>query len=354
MSDGKLPTIRDVAARAGVSVMTVSRVINHKSWVRPETRARVEKAVAELNYAPSAIARALAGSDDRRVALLYRNTTTSAYLGELLLGGLDEASNHHLHVLVEQCPVEASAQDIVARISRARVSGAILPPPLCDNVELIAALALNNIPAVAIAPDNADPALTAVAIDNRLAAHEMTRHLIDLGHRRIAFIKGHVQHKASARRLEGYRQAMTEHDLPADGAWVVEGDFTYRSGLEATERLLTLPSRPTAIFACNDDMAAAAITIAHQHQINVPAELTVCGFDDTPLASTIWPALTTIRQPIRDMGREAMALLALEIRRNKGATGHAAQKQAKMHYTLIRRQSDAVPQLHHRKGWEQA
>ncbi|PJG45963.1 LacI family transcriptional regulator [Sphingobium sp. LB126] len=342
MNDRKPPTIRDVAARAGVSVMTVSRVVNKQSWVSPQTRAKVEKAIEDLHYAPNATARALAGGDDRRVALLYRNTTTSAYLGELLLGGLDEAARHHLHLVVEQCDAASSAEDIIAQILQARVAGVIVPPPLCDWDELTDALARHGILRVAIAPDQGQEGAMVVAIDDRQAASEMTRHLIGLGHRRIAFIQGNAQHRASARRLEGFRQAMADHGLTVEDEWVVEGDFSYRSGLEATERLLALPSPPSAIFACNDDMAAAAITIAHQRQISVPADLTVCGFDDTPLAAAIWPTLTTIRQPIRDMSRAAMTLLAHALR-NGEATN--AQKLAQLNYSLVRRQSDAVPRL---------
>jgi len=238
MSNQKLPTIRDVAARAGVSVMTVSRVVNKQSWVSPATRAKVERAIEELNYAPNATARALAGGDDRRVALLYRSSTTSAYLGELLLGGLDEAARHHLHLVVEQCEMGASVEEVMAQIAQARVSGVIMPPPLCDWDELTEALTRQGIPAVAIAPDQGRAGLLVVAIDDRQAASDMTGHLIELGHRRIGFIQGNPQHRSSARRLEGYRQAMAAHGLPVDDDHIVEGDFSYRSGLEAAEQLL--------------------------------------------------------------------------------------------------------------------
>jgi len=346
MNERKPPTIREVAARAGVSVMTVSRVANKQSWVSPQTRARVEKAIADLNYAPNASARALAGGEDRRVALLYRNTTTSAYLGELLLGGLDEAAKHHLHLVVELCETDAAVEDIIAQILQARVSGVIVPPPLCDWDELAQALSRHGIPWVAIAPDESR-GMMVVAIDDRQAAGEMTRHLIDLGHRRIAFIQGNPQHRSSARRLEGFRAAMTAQGLPVEEDYIVEGDFSYRSGLEAAAHLLSLETPPTAIFACNDDMAAATITIAHQRQINVPADLTVCGFDDTPLAAAIWPTLTTIRQPIRDMSRAAMTLLAEAM---KGGDELDVKGLAQLNCSLIRRQSDAVPRLHHRRG----
>ncbi|NYI23521.1 LacI family DNA-binding transcriptional regulator [Sphingobium indicum] len=346
MNERKPPTIREVAARAGVSVMTVSRVANKQSWVSPQTRARVEQAIAELNYAPNVSARALAGGDDRRVALLYRNTTTSAYLGELLLGGLDEAAKHHLHLVVEQCETGATADDIIAQILQARVSGVIVPPPLCDWDELAQALTRQDIPWVAIAPDE-NLGMMVVVIDDRQAASEMTRHLIDLGHRRIAFIQGNPQHRSSARRLEGFRAAMTAQGLAVEEDYIVEGDFSYRSGLEAASHLLSLETPPTAIFACNDDMAAATITIAHQRQISVPADLTVCGFDDTPLAAAIWPTLTTIRQPIRDMSRAAMTLLAEAMKRGDEMNGRGL---ARLDYSLVRRQSDAVPRLNHRRA----
>ncbi len=347
MSQKKPPTIRDVAAKAGVSVMTVSRVVNKQSWVSPQTRAKVEAAVSALNYAPSAVARALAGGEDRRFALLHRHSITSAYLGELLLGALEEAAQHHFHLLVENCAPDASAQAFADQVAQARVAGVVVPPPLCDWDALMDALAERGIPAVAIAPDDRRDDLTSVGIDDRHAAREMTRHLIDLGHRRIAFIQGNAQHRASARRFEGYRQAMQDHGLPVGDDWVVEGDFSYRSGLDAAERLLALDDRPTAIFACNDDMAAAAITIAHQRQINVPADLTVCGFDDTPLASAIWPTLTTIRQPIRDLSREALSLLSQKLR---GGDRAADATHVKLDYQLLRRQSDAVPPLHQRRS----
>ncbi|WP_242123762.1 LacI family DNA-binding transcriptional regulator [Sphingobium sp. Sx8-8] len=347
MNGGKLPTIRDVAARAGVSVMTVSRVANKQSWVSPATRAKVEKAIAELNYAPNATARALAGGD-RRVALLYRSSTTSAYLGELLLGGMDEAARRHFHLVVEQCESGVPVEEVMARIVQARLSGVVMPPPLCDWDELIEALARQGVPAVMMAPDRVHTGLPVVAIDDGQAASDMTRHLIELGHRRIAFIRGNPRHRSSDRRLEGYRRTMAAQGLEVSEDYIVEGDFSYRSGLEAAERLLDLAVLPTAIFACNDDMAAAAITIAHQRQISVPAELSVCGFDDTPLAGAIWPALTTVRQPIRDMSRAAMTLLAGAIRGPGGES--EGQALARLDYQIIRRQSDAVPPLHQERG----
>ncbi|PDH69005.1 MAG: LacI family transcriptional regulator [Sphingomonadaceae bacterium MED-G03] len=343
--DRKPPTIKDVAAHAGVSVMTASRAINGKALVSAGAREAVAQAVKALGYVPNASARALAGSADRRVALLHSNSTTSAYLGELLLGALAEAPQRHLHLVVEQCAPGAFAQEIVDQVAQAHVAGVILPPPLCDWSELVEQLAQRDILVVAIAPDRDGPDMLSVGTDDRHAAYDLTRHLVDLGHRRIGFIEGNPRHRASARRLQGFRDCLADHGIAADSALVAPGDFSFRSGLDAAEQLLGLDTPPTAIFACNDDMAAAAITVAHQRKLNVPGDISICGFDDTPLASAIWPALTTIRQPIRDMSREAIGLLGMRLRSpDDGA--HGVIGKVKLDYQLIRRQSDAVPARH--------
>jgi LacI family transcriptional regulator len=294
---------------------------------------------------PNASARALAGSADRRVALLHSHSTTSAYLGELLLGALGEAPQRHLHLVVEQCAPGAFAQEIVDQVAQAHVAGVILPPPLCDWGELVDMLRVRDIAVVAVAPDRDSAEMLSVGTDDRHAAYDLTRHLIELGHRRIGFIEGNPRHRSSARRLQGFREALANAGIAVDETLIVPGDFSYRSGLDAAERLMALEPRPTAIFACNDDMAAAAITVAHQRRINVPADISICGFDDTPLASAIWPALTTIRQPIRDMSREAIGLLAMRFRSQDDGAGDIIGK-VKLDYQLIRRQSDAVPARH--------
>lgn len=342
----KPPTIREVAARAGVSVMTASRAVNGKGPVSAKAKQAVDQAVAALGYIPNASARALAGNADRRVALLHSNSTTSAYLGELLLGAMGEAPQRHLHLVVEQCAPGAFAQEIADQVAHAHVAGVIMPPPLCDWTELVDLLRARDIEVVRLAPDQDMPGTLAVGIDDRHAAHDLTRHLIDLGHRRIGFIQGNPRHRASARRLQGFRDCLADHGIAVDESWIAPGDFTYRSGMDAAERLMSMADRPTAIFACNDDMAAAAIAVAHQRSINVPAQITICGFDDTPLASAIWPALTTIRQPIRDMSREAIGLLAMRFRNQDEGADAAALGRVKLDYQLIRRQSDAVPARH--------
>lgn len=335
-----MPTINDVAKRAGVSPMTVSRVINREQVVRPETREKVEAAIAALDYAPSAAARSLAGGDELRIGLLYSNPSSS-YLSEFLVGSLDQASRSSVHLVVEKWDEDISVKAVVDLLKRGRIDGVILPPPLCDMDKLATALAAANIPAVRVAT-GAPGDLPAVSIDDRQAAYEMTRHLIALGHHRIGFIKGNPNQSASERRFEGYVAAMEEAGLAIEDQLIAQGYFTYRSGLDAAEKILALPNPPSAIFASNDDMAAATVAIAHRGGLDVPGDLTVCGFDDTSLATTIWPELTTIRQPISAMSRAAVEVLVRLLKARRGTTSNGPEHLL-LDHELIRRQSDAAP-----------
>jgi LacI family transcriptional regulator len=334
------PTITDVAEAAGVSPMTVSRVVNGEANVREATREAVNAAIARLGYAPNRAARSLAGAEEQRIALLYSNPS-AAYLSEFLMGGLDGVGRGHAQLVVEQCETGEQAERAIDHLILTGIDGVVLPPPLCDSDAVIDALHAAGIPLVVVASGRPRTDVPAVSIDDARAAHDMTHHLIELGHRRIGFIAGNPNQSASERRLEGYRAALAQAGLPSDPALITTGLFTYRSGLDAAEQLLALDDRPTAIFASNDDMAAAAVAIAHRHGLDVPGDVTVCGFDDTPLATTIWPALTTIRQPIRDMSRAAVQLLMADARARSGPVAPPAH--LLLDYTLVRRQSDAAP-----------
>ena len=341
----EVPTISDVAEHAGVSPMTVSRVINNRAAVRPSTREKVEQSIEALNYSPSAAARTLAGGEEMRIGLLYSNPSSS-YLSEFMVGGLDQASRNNVHLVVEQFEEGWPVDQLIRHLQRGRLNGIILPPPLCDAPQMLEALQIAGIPAVSVATGYAPNGTAVVSIDDFHAACEMTRHLIALGHTRIGFIKGNPNQRASERRYEGYVAALEEAGLTLEPSLVVQGFFTYRSGLDAAEQILDLAEPPTAIFASNDDMAAAAVAVAHRRSLDVPGDLTVCGFDDTLLATTIWPELTTIRQPISDMSRAAVDLIVEQLRR-ASRNGSEAETEDAPHvlldYTLIRRQSDAAP-----------
>lgn len=338
---GAGPTIADVARLAGVAPMTVSRVINNERSVRDATRATVLEAIKALNYAPNQAAKSLAGATQMRIGLIYSNPS-AAYLNEFLMGGLDYSTRGNVQLVIEKCEAGDDDAEVARHLLASGIDGLILPPPLCDSPAVIAVVEESGIPAVAVATARPTEHISTVSIDDFDAAYTMTRHIASLGHRRIGFIIGNGNLSASARRLEGYRAAIRDAGLAADPDLEVPGLFTYRSGAEAAERLLDLASRPTAIFASNDDMAAATVAAAHRRGLDVPRDLTVCGFDDTALATTIWPELTTIRQPIRDMVRTAIDCLIEELRARR-AFRVPEPISARLDFTLVRRQSDAAP-----------
>ncbi len=335
------PTINDVAVRAGVSLMTVSRVVNGESNVRPRTRELVNEAIAELRYSPNPAARSLAGAGQCRIGVLYSNPSAS-FLSEFLVGSLDQASRTGAQLVLEKCEIGEQEVEIARHLVNSGIDGAILPPPMCERADVLAVLADAGVPTVALASGARSAECMSVSIDDRRAAHDMTAHLVALGHRRIGFVTGDLNISASMQRLEGYRAALDAAGIAFDDAIVAAGEFSYRSGLDAAERLLASPDRPTAIFASNDDMAAAALAVAHRHGIDIPRELTVCGFDDTALSTAIWPELTTIRQPIADMSRAAVEMLVATIRRTAAAPDGDGLHRV-MDFTLIRRDSDAPP-----------
>nr|WP_315393023.1 LacI family DNA-binding transcriptional regulator [uncultured Duganella sp.] len=335
------PTMTDVARAAGVSPMTVSRVMNGDAKVSLKTRTRVADAVAALNYVPNQAARRLAGSRSIRIGFLYSNPS-AGYLSEFLVGLLNQAGPNNVQLVVEKCETGQHGLEQARRLIANGVDGIILPPPLCDATDLIDLINAAGTPAVTVACGQPDPRVGGVSIDDYAAAHAMACHLIALGHQRIGFVAGHPNQSASARRLAGFKAAIAEHHAHESPALIAPGLFTYRSGLDAAEILLTQEPRPTAVFASNDDMAAAVVAIAHRLGLDVPGDLTVAGFDDTALATTIWPELTTVRQPIVGMAEEALRMLVQHIRaRHNGAP--LAPEHTLMDYTLVRRQSDAAP-----------
>ncbi len=299
-------TITDVARRAGVSMKTVSRVMNNEASVAEATRKKVKSAARELNYTPNLAARGLAGSKSYLIAMLY-DIPSPGYAINIQKGATDACREHSYHLVVE--PLETAddnfVDDVESLLGHLRVDGVVLAPPLCDNGEVIRILAKRNIPYIPIAPSAMHGETPIVKMDDVRAAKEMTQHLIELGHKNIGFIKGHPRHSASALRFEGFRDAMRRADLRIDPELIAQGQFTYKSGVEAAEALLSGKSTPTAIFAANDDMAAGVIACAGRKGLTVPDDLSVAGFDDTPIADNVWPRLTTIRQPVREMGYNA-------------------------------------------------
>jgi LacI family transcriptional regulator len=303
-------TIQDVAREAGVSAMTVSRVVNGGSQVRSATRDAVMEAIEKLSYQPNSAARTLAAGRAAQIGLLYSNPSAS-YLSQFLIGTLEGARAVGSHLLLQPCDDSrpAAQAEAARQFLGPDIQGVILPPPLSESLAVQKELNSAAMPWVAIAMGGLEPGTMNVRIDDHAAAASMTRHLLGLGHRNIGFIKGHPNHIASLDRFRGFQDALREAGIDPDQMPVEQGYFTYHSGLEAARKLLARDVRPTAIFASNDDMAAAAMGVAHRNGLHIPADLSIVGFDDTELATSIWPELTTIRQPIAQMARTAVELL---------------------------------------------
>ena len=336
-------TIEDVARAAGVSAMTVSRVINQGRNVRESTRAAVREAIERLNYTPNTAARSLAAGHATHIGLLYANPS-AAYLAQFLIGALHAARSAGVHLVIESCESEDVDEqaEVIRRFATSEVEGVILPPPLSESAPILVELEGLRIPVVTVAMGTPREEGLNVRIDDHAAAMEMTRYLIELGHRNIGFIKGHPSIIASHDRYKGFCDALSEAGLDASKAPVEQGYFTYRSGLTAGERLLLRTSPPTAIFASNDDMAAATVSVAHRRGFDVPRDLSITGFDDTALATSVWPELTTVKQPIAAMAEAAVELLIADLRR-RGSGGHKFTERVLSHAMIIRESSGPPP-----------
>ncbi len=302
-------TITDVARRAGVSMKTVSRVLNAEPHVRQEVREKVLRIARELRYRPKVSARSLAGARSYQVGFVL--SYVSPYVLHAQLGALRACREHGFHLVVEQ--IESASPDLASEMEALAnglaVDGIILLPTVCDNYVVLDALDDAGIPYVRVAPATARERSASIEVDDEGAARIITDHLLDLGHRRIALIQGPPGHIASVRRLEGFRKALAARGLEPDPALLQEGAFFYRSGLEAADRLLALPEPPTAIFATNDEMALGVLAKAQSKGLSIPRDISIAGFDDITSASMVWPGLTTMRQPMADMAAAAAEII---------------------------------------------
>lgn len=312
-------TIRHVAAEAGVAVKTVSRVVNGEPNVTHELRERVSRAVERLGYVPSMAARRMGGSRSYLlVALNDRNNTINNWssgrgndwIDQMLRGAMLTCEAHGYRMLFEL--VDGTLDDldrkVVGILSALQPDGLILTPPHSQNEALVQMLLRRKVPVVRLGV-RAEGLGLGVYMDERAAGAAATRHLTSLGHVHIGFIAGSARFAASESRRLGYLDAMAEAGIPADPALQAPGDFTYEGGFEATERLLSLHSRPTALIASNDEMALAALHCAGRTGLSVPADLSIVSFDDTPGVRLSVPALTSIQQPISEMAARAAELL---------------------------------------------
>ncbi len=330
---GKRATIHDVARLAGVSIKTVSRVFNDAPNVREEIREKVRQAGTALRYRPNAAARNLVERRSHLIGLFFENPSSS-YVTELQMGALERLRGTRYRLLI--FPVENRADIRGALIETAHVSGLdgiIVTPPMSDDPEILQELTASVMPFARVAGDvNVHPT-DSVTIDDEAATMELMDYLVRLGHRRIAIIVGDPTHCSAQLRLSGYRRALERAGIARRADYEAQGGFSFASGLAAGRTLLALEDRPTAIFASNDDMAAAVIQLAHERAIAVPDDLTVVGFDDSAIASMVSPQITTVRQPIFEMTRAAADMLLNQI--ETGGTSPSRR----IAYRLVIRQS---------------
>lgn len=308
-------TIDDVAKAAGVARVTVSRVLNNGANVRPETRERVRRAVEELGFSVNPQARALASGMARQIMLIHAHSPdlepNSYYNAGLELGALRGCSSVGFDLVTRA--VDPHDKDRFRMLSsileRERPTGIILSPPLSDDLEFIWTAERAGVRVVAVsAGEEARSAVSSVGIDERAGGCAIGSHLTSLGHRRLGFLKGPVEHRAASLRYEGFLAALREAGITEE-PWTAVGDFTFKSGVEAAEDLIRGGVAATAIACANDDMAAGALLALHRARLEIPGTISVTGFDDTPMSEVVWPPLTTIRQPIKDFTERAVHLL---------------------------------------------
>lgn len=331
-------TIVDVARLAGVSKKTVSRVINQAPYVNARTRARIEAVIAEQGYEPDPQARGLAFRRSFLVGMIHDNPN-SQYVVSLQLGILDALLGRGYELVVRPCDRRSPTflQDMRAFVERLRLFGVVLTPPVSEDEALARLLEGAGCPYVRITCAPLDkPARLVLTHDARGAAAGAHR-LAELGHRRIAYLSGPPLFRSSHERQAGFTAGLAEYGLELAPDLTVSGAYTYESGLARARELLSRPDRPTAIFAGNDEMASGVYSAAHELKIRIPDELSVIGFDDAPIASRIWPGLTSVRLPVREMGRTAAEKLFAKPK--DGAKAAAAE----ITPTLIERQSTAPP-----------
>ncbi|NND35734.1 MAG: LacI family DNA-binding transcriptional regulator [Gammaproteobacteria bacterium] len=296
-----VPTINDVAAQAGVSKRTVSRVINNSDKVNEQTRLKVQAVIDELNYSPSSQARGLAAKRSFLLGLIYDVPTL--FVNDVQKGLLSVCHDVGYDIVVHPCEIGSGRliDDVRRFVNRSKVDGVIMLPPVSEIPELGEALDAIGVPNVRFSSEMSAEPWRLVVTNYVPAVTDMTNHLVKLGHRDIGFISGPRDHVSSQMRQQAFVHALARHGLELKDEFVAEGAFTYESGVEAARQLFAKDSRPTAIFAANDEMAFGVMNVADSMGISIPHDLSLVGFDGTKFATFVIPSLSTIRRPTTEM-----------------------------------------------------
>ncbi len=311
-------TINDVARLAGVSMKTVSRVMNNEPSVRKKTSDKVMAAVKELNYQPNLAARSLAGTKSFAVGLVYDNPN-AYYVIDMQNGILSRCKDEGYELLIHPCSDSEKnmLDELKTMISRSRVAGLILTPPLSERTHVIEMLEDLNINYVRILSgeqptqneDELTQKHTSIYVNDRDASYTITTHLIEHGHKHIAFIAGDKEHKSTLERLAGYKDALRDYEIEIDDQLIIDGTYSFESGVEGAKSVLAATNKPTAIFACNDEIAAGALFASRLMDIKIPEQLSIAGFEDSPFSRQTWPKLTTAHQSNSHIAKLAAKLL---------------------------------------------
>ncbi|ASJ97569.1 LacI family DNA-binding transcriptional regulator [Shewanella marisflavi] len=305
-------TINDVAKHAGVSIKTVSRVTNNEPSVRQTTIDKVNQAIAALNYQPNVAARNLAGTKSYVIAFVYDNPN-AYYVIDMQNGILSSCKQRGYELLIHPCDAKSDniCQELVDMVRHARLSGLVLTPPLSEDPKVLAALdkiGANYVRIIAGEEADYDTGLS-IMVNDKHGAISITQHLIDLGHKKIAFLSGDHQHESTKARLAGFTLAMENNQLEVDPSNIINGQYSFESGVQGAKQLLAKAERPTAIVACNDEIAAGALFAARLEGVAIPEELSIVGFEDSPFSRQTWPKLTTVHQPNKLIAQTATELL---------------------------------------------
>ncbi|WP_285164692.1 LacI family DNA-binding transcriptional regulator [Shewanella goraebulensis] len=305
-------TINDVAKHAGVSIKTVSRVTNKESSVRQATIDKVNAAISELNYQPNLAARNLASTKSYVIGFIYDNPN-AYYVIDMQKGILSACQDKGYELLIHPCDAKSIdiCEELTQMVKHSRLSGLVLTPPMSEDPKILAALDkidANYVRIIAGENTESENGLT-VLVNDKHGALEITQHLIDIGHSDIGFLSGDQHHESTKERLTGFKDALTQNQLSVVNDWILDGQYSFESGVEGANKLINLSKRPTAIVACNDEIAAGALFAARLAGLDIPKDLSIVGFEDSPFSRQTWPKLTTVHQPNVKIAKVATELL---------------------------------------------
>lgn len=310
----KKATIGDVAEAAGVSVKTVSRVLNNEKGVKELTRDKVQSVISKMDYRPNLNARSLRTKQSYLIGMLYVDYSGNFYSNLLLTGAIEtcDALGYDLLLRPLKTDIDGYRKTIEYMHERSKPDGYIIAPPLCDNALVLQTLDKLDAPYILIAPKE-DRGSRSLRCNERAATKTAIKHLISLGHTDIAIINHLVGHGAGQWRYEGYVDALTEAGLPIKDCYIEQEQHADGFCESAARRLLLRDQPPSAIFTTNDTAAAIVYRVASQLGKRIPYDLSIVGFDDDPMAENLWPPLTTVKQPIENMGKIAANILIKEM-----------------------------------------